>query len=397
MSAMRKKGSLLLALVMGWALSACADTPDRQTRPDPPRGQPANITDEARQQLQPQPGSAQPAMSSSQAQRPSPKALTEDEQNTIDIVKKTRNSVVFITNMQYVQDFFFTSDQPVARGSGSGFVWDDRGHIVTNFHVIEDGVKFMVSLPNQKQVEAKLIGREPAKDIAVLQLQENVPDLQPVQIGTSKDLQVGQKVIAIGNPFGFDHTVTKGIVSAIGRNMPGAGGVTIRDMIQTDASINPGNSGGPLLDSSGALVGMNTLIISPSGTSSGLGFAVPVDLIKKIVPEIIQFGKVTRPGVGGITFVPDEYASRAGTEGAIIRDVPRDTQAYGLGLRGLGRDSYGRLYIRDVITAIEGTKVKSYDDFFSALDNFKIGETVTLTVERDGKSRKVQIRLVGTD
>jgi S1-C subfamily serine protease len=142
---------------------------------------------------------------------------------------------------------------------------------------------------------------------------------------------------------------------------------------------------------------MNTLIISPSGTSSGLGFAVPVDLIKKIVPEIIQFGKVTRPGVGGITFVPDEYASRAGTEGAIIRDVPRDTQAYGLGLRGLGRDSYGRLYIRDVITAIEGTKVKSYDDFFSALDNFKIGETVTLTVERDGKSRKVQIRLVGTD
>jgi S1-C subfamily serine protease len=304
---------------------------------------------------------------------------------------------VFITNMQYVQDFFFTSDQPVARGSGSGFVWDDKGHIVTNFHVIEDGVKFMVSLPNQKQIEAKLIGREPAKDIAVLQLQERVPDLLPVQIGTSEDLEVGQKVIAIGNPFGFDHTVTKGIVSALGRNMPGAGGVTIRDMIQTDASINPGNSGGPLLDSSGELVGMNTMIISPSGTSSGVGFAVPVDMIKKIVPQIIQFGKVTRPGIGGLSFLKDEYARRTDVEGAVILDVPRGGQAYELGLRGLGRDSFGRLYVRDVIKAIDGTKVKSYDDLFSALDNYKIGDTVTLTVDRDGKTRPVKVQLVGID
>jgi len=389
---MRKKGSLLLALVMGWALSAYADTSDRRTRPDPPQEKPASLTNEARSESQPQ-----PAMPSSQTPRPSAKVFTEDEQNTIDIVRKTKTSVVFITNMQYVQDFFFTSDQPVARGSGSGFVWDDKGHIVTNFHVIEDGVKFMVSLPNQKQVEAKLIGREPAKDIAVLQLQENVADLQPVQIGTSKDLQVGQKVIAIGNPFGFDHTVTKGIVSAIGRNMPGAGGVTIRDMIQTDASINPGNSGGPLLDSSGALIGMNTLIISPSGTSSGVGFAVPVDLIKKIVPEIIQFGKVTRPGVGGLKFLSDEYAARAGVAGAVILDVPRGSQAYELGLRGLGRDSFGRRYIRDVITAIDGKKVRSYDDLFNALDGYKIGDKVTLTVDRDGKTRKLEIRLVGVD
>ena len=334
---------------------------------------------------------------SAQTAPTSPRKLTEDEQNTIEIVKKTRNSVVFITNMQYVQDFFYQSDQPVARGSGSGFVWDDKGRIVTNFHVIEDGVKFMVSLPNQKQIEAKLIGREPTKDIAVLQLLEQVPDLQPIQIGTSRDLQVGQKVVAIGNPFGFDHTVTKGIVSALGRSMPGAGGVTIRDMIQTDASINPGNSGGPLLDSAGELVGMNTMIISPSGTSSGVGFAVPVDLIRKIIPQIIQFGKVTRPGIGGVSFVPDEYASRSGTAGAIIRDVPRDSQAYGLGLRGLTRDAFGRLYIRDVITAIDGTKVKSYDDFFGALDNYKIGDTVSLTVERDGKARKLRIALVGID
>jgi S1-C subfamily serine protease len=343
------------------------------------------------------PRNVNPALGQSPQTAPATaRQLTEDERNTIDVVKKTKNSVVFITNMQYVRDFFYQSDKPVARGSGSGFVWDDKGRIVTNFHVIEDGVKFMVSLPSQKQVEAKLIGREPNKDIAVLQLLENVAGLQPVQIGTSRDLQVGQKVIAIGNPFGFDHTVTTGIVSALGRNMIGAGDVTIRDMIQTDASINPGNSGGPLLDSSGELVGMNTMIVSPSGTSSGVGFAVPVDMIRKIVPEIIQYGKVIRPGLG-VSFVPDDYARRADVEGAMILDVPKGSQAYELGLRGLSRDSFGRLYYRDVITAIDGAKVKSYDDLFAALDNHKIGETVTLTVERDGKSRRIQVRLVEMD
>jgi S1-C subfamily serine protease len=391
MIAMKRKGLMLLVLVIGLTLYACADSPP--DRPEPSADQAPHPV----QQAAAPPPEAAAQTQSSQTPPASPKQLTEDERNTIDIVRKTKNSVVFITNMQYVRDVFFQSDQPVARGSGSGFVWDDKGRIVTNFHVIEDGDKFMVSLPNQKQVEAKLIGREPTKDIAVLELQEKVLDLQPVQIGTSKDLQVGQKVIAIGNPFGFDHTVTKGIVSALGRSMPGAGGVTIRDMIQTDASINPGNSGGPLLDSSGELVGMNTMMISPSGTSSGVGFAVPVDMIKKIVPEIIRFGKVTRPGIGGLTFVPDDYVRRADVAGAMILDVPRTSQAYELGLRGLSRDRFGRLYYRDVITAIDGTKVKSYDDLFSALDNYKIGDAVTLTVDREGKSRKVEIRLVGID
>jgi len=385
---MRSKGIMLLALVMGLTLLACADAAPDKPQAASARGRAGGTPAKPEPASQPQAGPASASGS---------KLLTEDERNTIDIVKKTKNSVVFITNMQYVRDFFYQSDQPVARGSGSGFVWDDMGRIVTNFHVIEDGDKFMVSLPNQKQVEAKLIGREPTRDIAVLQLLEKVPDLQPVQIGSSKDLLVGQKVIAIGNPFGFDHTVTTGIVSAIGRNMPGAGDVTIRDMIQTDASINPGNSGGPLLDSSGALIGMNTMIISPSGASSGVGFAVPVDLIKKTVPEIIQFGKVTKPGIGGLTFLSDEYAAQARVTGAVIRDVPRGSQAYELGLRGLGRDSYGRLYIRDVITAIDGKKIKSYDDLFTALDGYKIGTTVTLTVDRDGKTRRVELRLVGVD
>ena len=319
--------------------------------------------------------------------------LTEDERNTIDIVRKTKNSVVFITNLQYVRNFFYSSDQPVPQGSGSGFVWDDQGHIVTNFHVIEEGDKFMVSLPNQRQVEAKLVGRDPNKDIAVLKLGEGVPDLTPVRIGTSEDLQVGQKVIAIGNPFGFDHTVTKGIVSALGRSMPGAGGVTIREMIQTDASINPGNSGGPLLDSAGELIGMNTMLASPSGASSGVGFAVPVDTIRKIVPQLIQFGKITEPDLG-VTFVHDEYARRAGVRGAVIREVPRDSPAYDAGLRGLSRDNRGRLFIRDIIVGFDETKIASYDDLYNALDGRKIGDTVTLTVDQNGKIRKVQIVLV---
>ncbi|HOI45119.1 MAG TPA: trypsin-like peptidase domain-containing protein, partial [Candidatus Aminicenantes bacterium] len=220
--------------------------------------------------------------------------LSEDELNTVDIIKRTKNSVVFITNIQLVRDFFFSSEQEVPRGSGSGFVWDEQGRIVTNYHVIEDGDIFNVTLPNQKERKARLVGKEPNKDIAVLQIEGERAGLFPVRAGSSKDLQVGQKVIAIGNPFGFDHTVTTGIVSAVGRSILGAGGVTIRDMIQTDASINPGNSGGPLLNSAGELIGMNTMIISPSGASSGIGFAVPVDIIKKIVPEIIRFGKVIR-------------------------------------------------------------------------------------------------------
>jgi S1-C subfamily serine protease len=394
----------LAAVALGLVLFACADQGQRDSgAPGWEAGAPAIQSDPIGPGPKPdqisagEPSSGQPVSAPQAAQAAGDARLTEDERNTIDVVRKTRNSVVYITNLQYVRDFFYSSDQPVPRGSGSGFVWDDRGHIVTNFHVIDEGDKFMVSLPNQKQVEATLVGREPSLDIAVLKLNERVTEVTPVTIGTSHDLQVGQKVIAIGNPFGFDHTVTKGIVSALGRSMPGAGGVTIRDMIQTDASINPGNSGGPLLDSAGELVGMNTMLASPSGASSGVGFAVPVDTIRKIVPQIIQFGKVTRPGIGGISFVRDEVARQANVEGAIILEVPRGSKAYDLGLRGLYRDNFGRLLIRDVITGIDAVKIGSYDDLFAALDSYKIGNTVTLTVVREGQSRKVPIQLVGTD
>jgi S1-C subfamily serine protease len=388
---MRANRTFFLAVIaLSLALFACADTGRDDAAAS---GAPAPVAGMSSGGRPPGPGA--PTVQTEQAAQASGNArLTEDERNTIEIVRKTRNSVVYVTNLQYVRDFFYSSDQPVPRGSGSGFVWDDQGHIVTNFHVIDEGDKFMVSLPNQKQVEATLVGRDPTKDIAVLKLGQLVAGLSPVSIGASRDLQVGQKVIAIGNPFGFDHTVTTGIVSALGRSIVGAGDVTIRDMIQTDASINPGNSGGPLLNSSGELIGMNTMIATP--TSSGVGFAIPVDTIRKIVPQLIQSGKVTRPDIGGVEFVRDEVAQRAGITGAVVLQVSRGSRAYDLGLRGLYRDNFGRLLIRDVVTGIDATAVKSWDDLFTALDGYKIGDTVTLTVEREGKSRKVTIQLVGT-
>ncbi|MCR4396883.1 MAG: trypsin-like peptidase domain-containing protein [Candidatus Saccharicenans sp.] len=325
-----------------------------------------------------------------------PAQLTDDEKNTIEVVKKAQNSVVFITNIQLVRDFFSWTEEAVPRGSGSGFVWDERGHIITNYHVIEDGDRFNVTLPNQEERPAKLVGKEPNKDIAVLKIEGSLQGLFPIKVGTSSNLQVGQKVIAIGNPFGFDHTVTTGIVSALGRSMPGAGGVTIRDMIQTDAAINPGNSGGPLLNSAGELIGMNTMIVSPSRSSSGIGFAIPVDTIKKIVPQIIKYGRVIRPGLG-LSLLSDRYGQRLGIQGVVIYEVPVDSEAYRKGLRGLTRSRMGRLVVQDVIKEIDGKKIRSYDDLYNLLDDYKIGDRVTLTVERDGKTRKVELTLVRVD
>lgn len=322
-------------------------------------------------------------------------ALTEDEQNTISVVKNSANSVVFITNIQLVRDFFY-QEEKIARGTGSGFVWDNRGHIVTNYHVIEDGDIFAVTLPNQQQRKARLVGKEKNKDIAVLRIEGDVQDLMPLRAGVSKTLQVGQKVVAIGNPFGFDHTVTSGIVSALGRQMMGIGGVTIRDMIQTDASINPGNSGGPLLNSDSELIGMNTMIYSQTGTSSGIGFAVPVDTIKKIVPQIIKYGKVIRPGLG-ISPLPPRYAQRMDIEGVIVWEVSPNSPAYRSGIRGLGRDRYGEWYLQDIIVGIDNYKTASYDDLYNALDNFRVGDTVTLKLIRDGKQRQVKVTLLQID
>jgi S1-C subfamily serine protease len=377
------KTALPAVLAIGLALFACADT-------GPQNAQGPGL-DQAPVQAAParQPAAAAPAG-----------RMTEDERNTIDVVRKTKNSVVFITNLQYVRDFFYSSDQPVPRGSGSGFVWDDQGHIVTNFHVVEEGEKFMVSLPDQRQVEAALVGYERNKDIAVLKLGERVSGLTPVATGTSRDLQVGQKVVAVGNPFGFDHTVTQGIVSALGRNMPGAGGVTIRDMVQTDASINPGNSGGPLLDNAGRLIGVNTAIYSPSGASAGIGFAVPVDTVFRIVPELVTHGRVVRPvlGVGLADDQVNAYVLRQlGVEGALVYQVFRGTGAAEAGLQPTVRDRSGRMALGDVIQEIDEKPVRSRSDLLGRLGGYKPGDTVTLTLWNEGKTRKARVRLAAPE
>lgn len=321
--------------------------------------------------------------------------LTEDERNTINVVKMNSKSVVFITNVQLVRDYYY-GEEAVARGSGSGFVWDNKGHIVTNYHVIEDGDLYAVTLPNQETRKARLVGKEEAKDIAVLKIEGNIDDLKPIAVGHSGGLMVGQKVIAIGNPFGFDHTVTTGIVSALGRKMRGAGGITIRDMIQTDASINPGNSGGPLLNSDGQLIGMNTMIYSRTGTYSGIGFAVPVDTIKRMVPQIIRYGKVIRPGLG-VSMLQDRYAARLNIEGVVVMETLKNSPAHRAGIRGIGRDRYGKLFIRDVITAIDGKKIDSYDDLYNVLDKYRVGDSVSVTVKRNNKTRRVRITLIRID
>ena len=326
------------------------------------------------------------------------KMLTENEKNSISIFENTVGSVVNVsstTKQQRRSSFFFDApDTEIPSGAGSGFVWDNTGHIVTNYHVIQNGQKFQVSFHNDKKVySAKLVGVEPKKDIAVLKLINNPKSLKAVNVGSSKDLKVGQKTLAIGNPFGLDHTMTTGIVSAVGRKVQGIGGVKIHDMIQTDAAINPGNSGGPLINSRGELIGMNTQILSGSGTSSGVGFAVPVDTIKRIVPEIIKHGKVIRPGLG-IGILPEHIKSRFGIKkGIVISHVDPKGGAAKAGLQGVGQDKWGNIYLGDVILKIDTKEVDTFDDIYHALDSYKIGDNVNVEFLRDDEIKKVKLRL----
>lgn len=324
--------------------------------------------------------------------------LLQDEVNTINIFKQGVKSTVNVSNVKYARTSWFSSNvSEIPFGVGSGFVWDNKGHIVTNYHVIMEGDSFLVSFHgDKKQYKAELVGAEPKQDIAVIKLKERPKSLAPLKIGSSHDLMVGQKTLAIGNPFGLDHTITQGIVSALDRKIPGIGDVTIHGMIQTDSSINPGNSGGPLLDSTGELIGMNTIIYSKSGSSSGVGFAVPVDSIKRIVPQLIKHGKVTRPGLG-VGILPEYHKSRFGVdEGLVITFVDEESGAYKAGLRGIQQDRRGRYYLGDVIIAVDGKKVANYDDIYHALNKYKVGDYVEVTYLHKGeKKKKVKVKLTG--
>jgi S1-C subfamily serine protease len=321
-------------------------------------------------------------------------ALLSDEENTIKVFREASPAVVFVTNIAVAQDFFM-DEFAIPQGSGSGFLWDREGHVVTNFHVVRGGDAFLVTLKDQTQVQARLVGAEPRKDIAVLKLSKPPEKFRPLVVGDSEALQVGQKTIAIGNPFGLDNTVTTGIVSALGRQVVGIGGVTIHDMIQTDAAINPGNSGGPLLDSSGAIIGMNTLIFSKSGASAGIGFAVPGHFIRRIVPQLIKFGKVIQPGIG-VTILAEEYKRGllGGIDGVVVRGINPGTPAAQTGMRGVQRSTDGRLELGDIIVGINDAPVRDYDDLYNTLDRHKVGETVTVKTIRDGKKRSYRIQLI---
>jgi S1-C subfamily serine protease len=302
--------------------------------------------------------------------------------------------VVYITTVEMRRDFFTMNDYAVPRGAGSGFVWDDDGHIVTNFHVIQGAQAAQVTLGDQSTWNAELVGYAPEKDLAVLRVEARADLLEPLPVGTSADLLVGQKVFAIGNPFGLDHTLTTGVISAVGREIESLDrdNTRIEDVIQTDAAINPGNSGGPLLDSAGRLIGVNTQIYSPSGASAGIGFAIPVDTVSWAVPQLISSGRIMRPALG-IYPLADAVAQRAGIEGVMFVRVEEGGPADRAGLRPLRRDQRGRVVPGDVIVEIDGSPIRSRADLTLVLERKEVGDQVVVTYQRDGVEREVRVEL----
>jgi S1-C subfamily serine protease len=312
--------------------------------------------------------------------------LAADEKATIELFERSKGSVVFITTTQLVRDFWSRNMFSIPRGAGSGFVWDADGHIITNNHVVQGAAEAKVRLNDGRDYSARLVGASPAHDIAVLRIR--VPERQPpaLPIGTSADLKVGQKVFAIGNPFGLDWSLTTGVVSALDRSLPAESGV-IEHLIQTDAAINPGNSGGPLLDSSGRLIGINTAIFSPSGAYAGVGFAVPVDTVNRVVPQLLAKGKYTRPALGIATDeqLNQQLARQLGVKGVAVLKVEPGSPAEAAGLRAARPAPGGGIVPGDIITAIDGKSVDSVPRLVNRLDEHKVGDTIKLTVQRDGK------------
>lgn len=324
-------------------------------------------------------------------------SFLDNEQNSILIFQNVASSIVHVSNMRTARNWLDMDETTIEAGAGSGLVWDEQGHIITNYHVIHGGDSFLIFLKeDKKQYRAKLVGSDPRSDLAVLKLEERPKKLYPIIIGESKNLQVGQKALAIGNPLGLDHTLTTGSISALNRKIRGYGGVSIQGMIQTDASINPGNSGGALLDSHGRLIGINSMIFNAAGVqaSAGLGFAIPVDNVKKIVPQLIKYGRVIRPGLG-IALLEEHYAAQLGLrEGVMIKYVDTKGPAGKAGLRGIRVDKGGKYYIGDIIIAIDANPIKDSDDLFTALEGYRIGAKVKIKYIRDNLEKVVEIALV---
>jgi S1-C subfamily serine protease len=372
--------SLLFALLL-FILGFTAGRGLSETRPtrsaDPPRSETTPST----------------TVVSESAVAPLPEGLTAEEKRDIEVFRRGQASVVFITSIALRRSIFSFDVQEIPQGTGSGFVWDRQGHIVTNFHVIQEGDAFSVTLADQSEWEARVVGIAPEKDVAVLHIGAPAAKLTPLTRGASHSLLVGQRVLAVGNPFGLDHSLTVGVVSALGRELRSPNGRRIRDVIQTDAAINPGNSGGPLLDSSGRLIGVNTAIYSPTGASAGIGFAVPVDTVSRLVPQLIASGRAVQAGIG-VTVIPDRYNAQLGIDGVALSEVSADGPAGRAGLQGVQVTRSRRLILGDRIVAVDGKPIKSEDDLRDALEAAGVGKSVTLTIARGSARRDVRVQLI---
>lgn len=320
------------------------------------------------------------------------------ERNTVSVFQEASPKVVYIQRIATVLNRSKHAMMQVADGTGSGIIWDRAGHVVTNYHVIKDASKLDVVI-GKRTFHAKVVGAEPRKDIAVLKLTSPkaiaaLSDFKPFELAPTSELMVGQKAIAIGNPFGFEHTITTGIISSLGRQFPGVGGVSIHHAIQTDAAINPGNSGGPLLDSQGRLIGLNTAIFSQSGNSAGIGFAVPSDDIVRIVPQLIQHGRVVLAGIG-IERVDESTAQKLGVQrGVLVGGVLPNTPAEKAGLHPTLRNQWGRVILGDVIIEANQRKIRNYDDFYNLLSEMRVGEDITVTVKHHAKVRTIRLKTI---
>lgn len=319
--------------------------------------------------------------------------LHTDEQATIELFKKCSQSVAFITTVALARDRFSFNPVEIPRGTGSGFIWDEQGHVVTNFHVVAaaggQNDRIRVTLADQTTHTAQVLGVAPDNDLAVLKLDDPPANLVPIPVGTSSDLLVGQSVLAIGNPFGLDQTLTTGVISGLGREIASENGRAIHDVIQTDAAINPGNSGGPLLDSAGRMIGVNTAIYSPSGAYAGIGFAIPVDTVNRVVPQLLRHGRVIRPGFG-IQIANDQISSKLGIDGVLVLRVEAGSAADDVGFRPTIVDEQQNIVLGDIITQVDNVPIRDADDLFQVLDRREVGDAVTVKLVRGAKTPDAQ-------
>ena len=317
-------------------------------------------------------------------------AYTDQELHTIQLFESASPSVCYITTKTKQRSYWNFNITEVPSGSGSGFVWDQAGHIITNYHVIKGATQAVVTLADGESYQASLVGIAREKDLAVLKIEAPAGALQPIPVGSSRNIRVGQSVYAIGNPFGLDQTLTTGVVSALDREINSQANVPIRGVIQSDAAINPGNSGGPLLDSRGQLIGVNTAIYSPSGASAGIGFSIPVDVVRYAIPDLIRYGEIRRAAIGA------EFRPLRRGAGLVFYELRPDGAAARYGLRGLTRDARGNYNVEDILVGINGESVTSTTELYLELERYQPGQTVQLDIIREERELSVEIVLGST-